>query len=341
MKNILVIGAGGYVGSLLTERLLMDGNLNVVTLDRFWFSDPLPAQERLRNVTGDIRNPASVQEAMVGIDTVIHLACVSNDPSFDLDPRFAKSINSGSLYSIALEARRAGVKNFIFASSSSVYGACGDRCMIESDTLNPLTDYAKYKMMSEQYLVDIIADTIPVTILRPATLFGATERAMRFDLMLNSFVAQAVEHGKIMVRGGEQRRALLHVSDMVDLYVRLATESDLTAIRGKVWNVVAENITIRNLAAIVASIITQCYKPVSISFVSSDDNRSYSISSDAIIKEYGFAPSLRIEQGIEELADTLWAGGYTNPNTDKYIRLLKYKRIIDEEGTHAQLDKTT
>lgn len=353
-KKILILGGGGYVGGALVNEFLRSSEpVDVVTFDSYWFSAPPmpfggykynplngeePTEENktqcLRTVVADIRDSKAIAQEMKGVDVLIHLACISNDPGFDLNPKLGREINYDSLDGIMQSAVENGVERVIYASSSSVYGACNqgsDRD--EYDLTNPLTDYAKYKLDSEIQIKLIWDKVIPVTVLRPATLCGwPLEKrfgsiAMRFDLMFNSFVAQAILDGGINVRGGDQKRALLVLSDMVDLYVRLALETDIDRIAGKTWNVGHCNHTIRDLALMIAMWRVTEGNECIIKFAPTDDLRSYAINTTLIEEEYDFVASAGLEDVYKDIRDHIVTDEVEAWNTPEYIRVLKLKEL--------------
>ena len=233
---MLVTGGAGYVGSSLVPKLLAAG-YEVTVLDLYLYGDVfagLQSRPELTEVKGDLRNPADVARALDGCDAVIHLACISNDPSFDLDPELGKSINYDCFRPLVRAAKDAGVRRFIYASSSSVYGIKGDANVTEELALEPLTDYSKYKAMCEEVLEEEREPGFVAVTLRPATVCGYAPR-LRLDLTVNILTNHAVNNGRITVFGGEQLRPNIHIEDMTDLYLRLLEAPD-EAIDGKIWN---------------------------------------------------------------------------------------------------------
>jgi nucleoside-diphosphate-sugar epimerase len=337
-KTVLILGGGGYVGGALTRRFLRSSEPNVdVAFGLYWF-DALPSYlnhetmnvksgNSLIPIEGDIRNMAEVDRIMKDVDVLIHLACISNDPGFDLNPRLGREINYESLNGIMQSAVSHGVDRVIYASSSAIYGASEGLDRDENDLPNPMTDYAKYKVYSERKLHQIWSKVIPVTVLRPATLCGWTDTAMRFDLMFNSFVAQAILDGGITVKGGNQKRALLALSDMVDLYIKLTFEPDIDRIAGKTWNIGHCNYPLGELATMIAQWRAEEGHECQIQFKPTDDLRSYSINSSKIEEEFDFVAMTGLRQVYEELRLHLVTGEIDQWNTSRYIRLLKLKEL--------------
>ena len=215
-KRVMVTGGAGYVGSNLVPKLLAAG-YQAAVLDLYIYGDVfsnLASNPNLTEVKGDLRNPADVQRALAGCDAVIHLACISNDPSFDLNPDLGRSINYDCFRPLVKASKDAGVKRFIYASSSSVYGIKSDSNVTEDLPLEPLTDYSKYKAMCEEVLDQEREPGFVAVTLRPATVCGYAPR-LRLDLTVNILTSHAINNGRITVFGGEQLRPNLHVEDML------------------------------------------------------------------------------------------------------------------------------
>ena len=323
--HVLVTGGAGYVGSSLVPKLLAAG-YRVSVLDLCIYGDVLDAHPDLRIVKGDLRDPAQVMAALQGCDAVIHLACISNDPSFDLDPHLGRSINFDCFRPLVKASKDAGVRRFIYASSSSVYGIRDEPNVHEDLPLLPLTDYSKYKAMCEDVLVEEREPGFATVILRPATVCGYARR-LRLDLTVNILTNLAINNGKITVFGGEQLRPNIHVEDMTDLYLQLLEAPD-AAVDGKVWNAGYHNLKVMEIAEKVREEIGQ---QVEIVVTPTDDHRSYHVSSERIRRDLGFVAKRAIEDAVIDLRDAFTAGKVPNPMTDdRYynIKRMQNRRLV-------------
>ncbi len=304
--NVLVTGGAGYVGSALVPKLL-DAGHRVSVLDLFLYGtevfDHIRRNPNLREINGDLRDPAAVARALEGCDAVIHLACISNDPSFELDPQLGKSINYDCFRPFVRAAKRAGVRRFIYASSSSVYGVKSESEVGEDLPLEPLTDYSKYKAMCETVLAEERQPGFTTCTLRPATVCGSSPR-QRLDVVVNILTNLAINQRRIKVFGGDQKRPNLHIDDMCAIYLRLLELPD-EKIDGQVWNVGYENHTLMQLAEIVRSIVD---RNLPIEVVPTDDHRSYQVSSKKIARDIGFRPVRTIEEAVKDLKAAFEAG---------------------------------
>src|SRR5437667_4654069 len=246
MQKVLVTGGAGYKGCVLVPKLLVAG-YGVIVYDLMLFgSAGLPSHPNLKVVTGDIRDSAKYADAVTGCDHVIHMACISNDPSFDLDPSLSRTINYECFEPLVLASKSAGVKRFIFISSSSVYGVSESPEVTEEHPLVPLTDYNKYKGLCEPILFRHQSPEFTCVTIRPATVCGYSPR-MRFDLTVHIMTNFAVNTGKITVFGGEQLRPNIHIQDMCDLY-KLLLEVPDDLIAGETFNAGYQNQTIMEIA---------------------------------------------------------------------------------------------
>lgn len=306
LRNVLVTGGAGYVGSALVPKLLAAGH-RVSILDLFLYGtevfDPIRGNPNLHEIKGDLRHPAVVGRALEGCDAVIHLACISNDPSFELNPELGKSINYKCFRPLVRAAKRAGVRRFIYASSSSVYGVKRESEVGEDLPLEPLTDYSKYKAMCETVLAEERQPGFVTCTLRPATVCGYAPR-QRLDVVVNILTNLAVNQNRIRVFGGDQKRPNLHIEDMCDIYLRLLELPD-EKIDGQTWNVGYENHTLMQLAEIVRSVVD---RNLPIEVVPTDDHRSYQVSSKKIARDIGFRPARTIEDAVRGLKAAFDAG---------------------------------
>jgi nucleoside-diphosphate-sugar epimerase len=300
LKNVLVTGGAGYVGHVLVPRLLADG-YNVTVYDLLFFGSRLPNHPNLRVVKGDIRDTAKLAAHLKGQDAVLHLACISNDASFELDENLSRTINYDCFEPMVVAARQAGVKRFVYCSTSSVYGVSDAPNVTEEHPLVPLTLYNKFKGMCEPLLWKHKADDFTCVTVRPATICGYSPRT-RLDLSVNILTNHAVNKGVITVFGGKQMRPNLHIEDMVDAY-RLMLSAPHDKIHGETFNIGFENHAIADLATMVKSVVEEkSRREIGIVTTPSDDNRSYHVNSDKIRRVLGYAPARTIEDAMRDLA---------------------------------------
>jgi len=325
-KRVLVTGGAGYVGSNLIPKLL-DAGYEVVVLDLYIYGGDIFANLRtnphLIEVKGDLRNRADVVRAVAGCDAVVHLACISNDPSFDLDPNLGRSINYDCFRPLVKACKDAGVRRFIYASSSSVYGIKKEANVTEDLPLDPLTDYSKYKALCEEVLDEERERGFVTVTLRPATVCGFAPR-LRLDLTVNILTNHAINNGQIKVFGGDQLRPNIHVDDMTDLYVRLLDAPD-EQIDGKVWNAGYDNLKVRTIAEMVQA---EVGRNVDIVVTPTDDHRSYQVSSERIGRELGFRAERSVKDAIIDLKDAFNAGKVPNAMTDdRYYNIKRMQSL--------------
>lgn len=306
--RIFVPGGAGYVGSRLAPELLKEHE--VVVYDLYLYGDQVfEKHPKLKEVKGDIRDFAAMEEAIQGCDAVIHLACISNDPSFELNPELGKSINLDCFEPFVQIAKRNGVKRFIYASSSSVYGVKSEPNVTEDMELEPLTDYSKFKAECEKILFRYQSDDFICTVLRPATVCGYAPR-QRFDVVVNILTNLAYRTGKVKVMGGSQMRPNIHIEDMVRAYLHVLN-SPKELIQGEIFNVGYHNHTVQELGKMAQSIVGK-KRPVELVIEPTDDNRSYHISSQKIGEKLGFFPKFKIEDAIEDLMRAFEEGKLEN-----------------------------
>jgi len=322
IKTVLVTGGAGYVGAVLVPKLLMAGYA-VKVIDLFIYGDVLPTHPQLEPIKGDIRNRALLEQIIPGCDAVIHLACISNDPSYDLNPDLGRSINYDAFLDLVAVSKASDVRRFIYASSSSVYGIKETPNVTEDLPLEPLTDYSKYKAMCEDVLQQARTPGFTTLILRPATVCGYSPR-LRLDLTVNILTNLAFNKRQITVFGGEQKRPNIHIQDMTDLYL-LALELPDEQIDGKIFNAGYENHKVSEIADMVRAVVGE---DVQIITTPTDDHRSYHISSEKIKQELGFEPRCTIQDAVQELVDAFDAGKIPNSLEDsRYFNVKKMKEI--------------
>jgi len=284
--HILVTGACGYKGTILVPKLLEQGH-DVRAFDIQWFGNFLRPHPNLEVVKGDIRNIAEVN--LEGIDAIIHLSSVANDPCSDLDPQLTWEISCLATMQLADRAKRCGIQRMIYASSGSVYGVSDEPQVTEDLELFPISEYNKTKMCGERIMLSYKDDMV-VQIVRPATVCGYSPR-MRLDVAVNLLTMQALENGKITVLGGDQTRPNIHIDDITDLYIFLLNNPQCVG----VFNAGFENISILDIAKMVAGQVG-----AEIEIKPSNDPRSYRVNSDKLLAT-GFRPKKTVEDAIKEL----------------------------------------
>ncbi|HEX5864698.1 MAG TPA: SDR family oxidoreductase [Casimicrobiaceae bacterium] len=302
MKKVVVTGGAGYVGHVLTPRLLAAG-YQVTVYDTLYFGCRLPNDPKLTVIKGDIRDAAKLTEVFKGQDAILHLACISNDASFELDPKLSETINYAAFEPMVLAAKKAGVQCFVYCSSSSVYGVSDSPDVTEEHPLVPLTLYNKYKGLCEPILLKHMSDDFTCVVIRPATICGYSPRT-RLDLSVNILTNHAVNKGTITVFGGAQMRPNLHIDDMADAYL-LMLEAPREKVHGETFNIGFQNHSIADLASIVKRVVEEempDHGEIKIVTTPSNDNRSYHVNSNKIQRVLGFKPKRSIEDAVRDLA---------------------------------------
>ncbi len=327
INKVLITGGAGYVGSVLVPKLLSKG-YRVKVLDLFIFGNDVFNEVKdhpnLEQIKGDIRDENLLREVIPGCDAVIHLACISNDPSFELNPDLGKSINFDAFFPLVDISKENGIKRFIYASSSSVYGVKEEKNVTEDLKLEPLTDYSKYKALCEEVLNKKREPGFVTLIIRPATVCGYSPR-LRLDLTVNILTNHAVNNGIIKVFGGQQMRPNIHIEDMADLYIKTLEWSD-EQVDGNIFNAGYENFTVTELAESVRNIVN---KDVQIVTTHTDDNRSYHISSDKLKRELGFSAQHSVEDAILDLVKAFQDGKIPNSMTDNKYYNIKVMQALN------------
>jgi nucleoside-diphosphate-sugar epimerase len=329
MKKVLVTGGAGYKGCVLVPKLLAAGYAVVVYDLMLFGSDGLPEHPNLTVIKGDIRDIPAYTAALKGVDSVIHMACISNDPSFELDEALSRTINFDCFEPMVIASKAAGVHRFIYVSSSSVYGVSEAPEVTEDHPLVPLTLYNKYKGMCEPLLFKHQSPDFVCVTLRPATVCGYSPR-MRFDLTINILTNHAVNKGVITVFGGAQKRPNIHVDDVTELYVKML-EYPASKIAGETFNVGYENFTVSQLADFVKTVVEQEFPekaPITVTTTPSNDNRSYHVSSKKIFEKLGWKPRLTIEDAVRGLCAAFKDGRFKNTMTDEaFVNVKVVKKL--------------
>lgn len=323
MKTVLVTGGAGYVGAVLVPHLLQNG-YTVTVLDLMMYGEEvLPSHRKLNSVQGDIRDQDLLKKLIPGHDAVIHLACISNDPSFELDPDLGKAINLDAFRPLVEISRNSMVKRFIFASSSSVYGIKHDPQVYEEMTVEPLTDYSRFKADCEIILSQYQSKEFTTISIRPATVCGYSPR-QRLDVVVNILTNLAYHKREISVFGGDQMRPNIHIKDMAKAYLVLL-EAPKEKVAGQILNAGYDNQPVRQLAETVRSVIGEDVRLIT---THTDDNRSYHISSRKIKQVLGFEARHTIREAVEDLRDAFDCGLLPDSLTDdKYFNIRRMQAL--------------
>jgi nucleoside-diphosphate-sugar epimerase len=328
-SQVLVTGGAGYVGSVLVPKLLGRG-YRVKVLDLYMYGehvlDEVKDHPGLEQIQGDLRDRDLLARVIPGCDAVIHLACISNDASFELDPQLGRSINYDAFFPLVEISKSRGVKRFVYASSSSVYGIKEEPEVTEELCLEPLTDYSRYKAMCEEVLLKNRVPGFVTFIMRPATVCGYSPR-LRLDLTVNILTNHAVNKGKITVFGGEQTRPNIHIQDMAQAYIESLEWSD-EQVDGKIYNVGYENYRLREIAEMVREVVGP---EIGIVTTPTDDLRSYRVSSAKIGRELGFRARHTVQQAVTDLVAAFRAGKIPDPMTDvRYynIKAMQARKLV-------------
>lgn len=327
--HVLVTGGAGYIGSVLC-RLLLEKGYKITCLDRFFFGkDSIKEiEDEIRVVKDDIRyfNP----EILSGVDAVVDMAALSNDPSGELDPNKTLDINYKGRVRVAKLSKKYGVKRYVLASSCSVYGF-QEGILTEESTTNPLTTYAKANLLAEGEVLPLSDKSFIVTALRQATVYGYSFR-MRFDLAINGMVLGFYKNGKVpIMRDGKQWRPFVHIKDTSNAFIKVL-EADPELVNGQIFNVGSEeqNIQIFDLAKLIAESINM---PFNYEWYGSPDNRSYKVSFRKIREKLNFKPQYSIKEGAREVFEAL-KDGKLNPDDTRTITVKWYKYLIE---THKMI----
>ena len=313
--KILVTGGCGYKGHVLVPKLLARG-YKVIAFDLQWFGNFLVPHENLQVINGDVRNIDSIP--LDGIDCIIHLSSIANDPCGDLNPQLTWEVSALATMQLADKARRMGIKRFLYASSGSVYGVKEELQVTEDLELKPISEYNKTKMVAERVMLSY-QDHMTIQIVRPATVCGYSPR-MRLDVSVNLLTMQALSKGKITVFGGDQVRPNIHIDDITDLYLHLIDHPEATGI----YNAGFENISIMGIAELVAQ-----HVPAEITVTPSNDPRSYRINSDKLLAT-GFRPKKSVEHAIRDIIDKYRSGSLKDE--DRFYNLRWMEKTVLSRG---------
>jgi nucleoside-diphosphate-sugar epimerase len=323
-KKIFITGGAGYVGSKLVPKLL-EQDYEVTVLDLMIYGENvLDDHERLKKVKGDIRNKDLLKKIIPGHNIVLHLACISNDPSFELNPSLGKSINFDAFEPLVKTSVECKVNRFIYASSSSVYGIKKEKNVTEDMKLEPLTDYSKFKADCEKILNSYKSKDFITTTIRPSTVCGYARR-QRLDLVVNILTNHAYHNREIKVFGGDQLRPNVHINDMVNSYLILL-DAPSEKINGEIFNVGFKNQTVNELANDVKEIIGQDVKIIK---TKSDDNRSYHVSSEKIKQILGFETQYTVKDAVLDLKNEFEKKSLNNTFEDEFFFNIKRMNNIN------------
>jgi len=323
LDRIYVTGGAGYVGAVLVPRLLREGH-SVTVLDLMIYGEQvLEPHPRLTTIRGDIRDAALLKKTVIGHDAVVHLACISNDPSFELNPNLGRSINLDAFEPMLKISRDAAVKRFVYASSSSVYGVKAEKNVHEGMSLEPLTDYSRFKADCEKILSSYQSEDFTTVTIRPATVCGYSPR-QRLDVVVNILTNLAFHKREITVFGGQQLRPNIHIADMVEGYL-LILHAAKEAVAGEIFNAGDENQSVLELAQTVKRVIGEDVKLVA---TPTNDNRSYHISSQKIADRLGFVTRHSIQDAVADLRRAMESGLLPDSlNDERYFNIKRMQNL--------------
>jgi nucleoside-diphosphate-sugar epimerase len=326
IETVLVTGGAGYVGAVLVPKMLAKG-YKVKVLDLYLYGenvfDAVKGHPSLEHIKGDIRDKVLLERVLPDCDAVIHLACISNDPSFELDPDLGKSINLDAFRPLVEISKKSGVNRFVYASSSSVYGIKAESNVHEGMSLEPLTDYSRFKADCEKILFEYQSPGFTTVTLRPATVCGYSPR-QRLDVVVNILTNLAFHKREITVFGGKQLRPNIHIADMVESYL-VVLEAPTEAVAGEIFNVGDENQSVLDLAQTVQKVVGEDVKLIA---TPTNDNRSYHISSKKIATQLGFVPKHTIREAAEDLKHAFETGLLPNSLDDEqYFNIKRMQNV--------------
>jgi len=330
MNKVLVTGGCGYIGSVLVPMLLKRG-YEVRVFDKLYFGEePLKnVRDKIELIPGDVRNfKPSILE---GVDSVIHLGSLSNDPTAYFNPGATHSINYEGTMNLAQACKQRGIDRFVFASSCSVYGFHPEGVVDETSPTDPQSDYAKSKLDVDNELLLMADDGFCPVSLRQATVFGFSPR-MRWDTVVNAFVMHTFKGGRLDVWfGGAAWRPLVHVKDAAKAQI-LCLETEPDKIRGQIFNLVYKNYRVLELAQQVRKALSEIGIDIELDINYDEvDNRSYRVSGEKIAESLGFVPSVSVEDGVREIAGVLREGQYRDFDHPIYYNIRWIKLLVEIE----------
>jgi nucleoside-diphosphate-sugar epimerase len=323
MKKIFITGGAGYVGCFLSDYLISKGYI-VTVYDLFLYGESVfESKNNLNCIKGDIRDENLLRNSLKGHDVVIHLACISNDPSFELNPKLGQSINLDAFEPMVKISKEEKIKRFIYASSSSVYGIKDIQNVHEEIDLEPITDYSKFKAKCEKILNDYNDENFSGVTIRPATVCGYSKR-QRLDVIVNILTNVGFHNREISVFGGEQLRPNIHIKDMVRAYEKLI-EAENNLVSGQIFNAGWENQSVNEIAKTVKN---ELGEGISLVVTPTNDNRSYHISSEKIKNVLNFETKFTISDAVKDLKKAFELGLLKDPlNNPDYFNIKKMQLI--------------
>ncbi len=322
-EKVLVTGGAGYVGSVLVPKLIERGyDVRILDLMMFGSQGLNSVKDKCEIIKGDIRDRGCLERCLENVDSLIHLAAISNDPCSELDHELTKQVNYNATKNLIDLAKEKNVKRFIFASTSSVYGIKKESNVTEDLPLEPLTIYSKTKAMAEEVVRESNDANFTAVNIRPATVCGYSPR-MRLDLTVNILTEQAINKEKITVFGGEQKRPNIHIEDVADYYVNLL-KVPKEKIAGETFNAGYENNTVMQIAEMIREVIG---KYIKIERIETKDIRSYHISSEKIKRVLGSEPKRTVRDAIIDLKEAFEIGLIPDPSNSIYRNIERMKEI--------------
>lgn len=336
-KTILVAGAGGYLGTVLVDKLLLEG-YSVVALDRFYFGDVYHSygtKNKLKVIKLDVRSVPD--KYLKDVWAVINLAAISNDPASELDPKLTQDINYLGAVNLAKQAQRLGVSRYIFASSCSVYGHSED-LLIETSKLSPVSEYARSKIRAEKEILELKGKHFCPIVLRMGTLHGLSPKRMRFDLIVNIMTLHAWKNNKIHIMGGgKQWRPLLHVEDAAQAYILVLKHTKLEQICGEIFNVGSEEANYQVYQ--IASLFKEFFPSVQIEDTPDDpDKRNYRVSFKKILDTLDYRTKYGVKDSIRSIKQALEVGAVKDELRTRTVNYYQYLLEANKDMDRIKID---